>query len=794
MSGSRNHHRCAASREVQTSGVDRSKPCDVAALALPVIALASALVALPGEAQAAEASRGSVLIEEIVVTATRREESLQDVPLAVSALTAADIQARGLTQFADYINGLPGVFFEDSGPGRSQVRIRGLSVAEGSNIPATVGTYFGEIPTSVQTILSATPNPRLVDIERVEVLRGPQGTLFGANTLTGAVRIIPAAPHMTDLQVHAGARWFSTAHSNDGSYHIEGVLNLPLVDDRFAVRLVGFKDEIAGYVDNVFAGQPAFDYAPVGEAVLGLPAGALPPGTLVSPAIPASSRRDVNDEDTQGGRVAARWQLTERLRIDLGYAVQETTIGSEPEITPAAGEYAQIRSLANLTPLGLAENLELGQLTVSYEWDTVSLLAATGRIQRDVVQNRDISPIAALSLGGLPLPWALLDDSTGEQWTQEIRLQSKGSGPLGWLVGLYYSDHESDFFQTGPDFSCPACLPTFLGQDYTIRGAGGFGGEQRAIFGELTYAFSERWTAGAGARYLEGDVDFNTASWGLLGGARPENDPNVDSGSGSYSELSPSAHVRFRPSDALTLYAQAAKGFRNGVLNSTLPSTCDADLAPLGVKTVTDPDSLWNYELGAKSTWAGGRVHLNAAVYRADWSDILVGVALQCGFSAIINGGNAIGEGVELEFTAQATDAWRFNLAASYNDTEFKDVQPGTGLEKGGRIAGSPRANFSAGAQYDFDVGAQWSGFARADYVYVGDVFVTTAGADINQGAYGTGNLRLGLQRENLSIDLYGRNLADKRGVVSTADPRLGGEERITRPRELGIELRYSYQ
>ncbi len=772
------------------SKLDRSTLGTATALALSCV-LPVGILTTPSilAQEAAEAAREEpegaaeriVVLEEIVVTATRRDIPLQDVPVAVSVLTAEDIEARGFTEYGNYLNSLPGVYFADGGPARSVIRIRGLSAAEGG-LPTLVGTYFGETPTSVD---GTYPNLRLVDIERVEVLRGPQGTLFGANALAGAVRILPAQPNLEDYEVALGTRGFTTAHSDDESYHVEGVVNLPLVKDRFALRLVGYKDDIAGYIDNRFPGQPAIDWS----AALGLP-----PGFLVIPAVAPFTRTDVNREDTVGVRAAATWQATDRLRLELGYVSQESTLESEPHVTPSVGDYAQSRGLDVYSQGEGAQEIDIASLTARYDWDTVSFTSASALSNNDARTFSDVSEIAVVTFG-VPIPAELRNAVESEAFTQELRLQSRGPGALQWLFGVFYLDRERDAVQTIPDHSCPTCLPVLLGEEVFLRGRIDLDEEQRAVFGELSYDFSPRWTASAGARYLEQDLHLRISEVdGVLAATLLDTDA-----AGSVSEFNPSFSLRFKPSDDLTLYAQAARGFRSGVPNQTFPTPCEAEAQARGVKPLTDPDTLWNYELGFKSVLADDRLSLNAAVYDADWSGIQLGIALACNFAATINGGDATTRGAELELVAQPSDAWRFNLATSYNETEFDQVDPASGFIDGERVPGTPRTNVSAGVQYDFDLGGKWSGFARADYQYVGEIRLLFGQGPtrqvVNQDAYGTGNVRLGFARDNLALEIYGRNVTDKRAVTSTGNPNppFGGDQILIRPREVGLELRYYY-
>ena len=754
-----------------------------AALSTALLQVGTAAFAI--SASAADTPRDTQVLQEIIVTATKRAEKLQDVPVAISAITAEDIQTRGFTNYADYLNTVPGVFFEDGGPGVSQIRIRGISGSEGG-LPSTTATYFGETVTSVLTNFGGKPNLRLVDIERVEVLRGPQGTLFGASALAGVVRIIPAEPDASGFEANVGARGFTTAHSSDASYHVEGTVNIPLIADRLALRVVAYQDDIAGYIDNNFAGQAAVDYG----AAFGLP-----DGMLVTPAVPAFTRKDINSEDTWGVRAALGWQATENLKIDLTHATQDVTLQSEPFTMPDFGEYEQSRAMDFYEEGGAGERLEINTIVVKYDWDAMALTSASNWSEMTRFTNQDITYLAEGNFGA-PIPWPLRDRSVGELFTQELRLQSVGDGPLQWLVGLFYLKQTADFSQFVADYSCPTCLPELLaGQDFAADApmARFSEEEQRAAFAQVSYTFASQWTVGVGARYLEDDLtSLNPPSDGfLIGGAQP----GAPEQGGSSSEFNPSAYLRYEPADDLTLYLQAGRGFRSGVVNQRLPDACQAAAAAVGAGAFTDPDTLWNYELGVKSQFAEGRLGINAAVYRQDWEGVQLGVALPCGFNVLANAGDVTNDGVELEMVAQAGDAWRFNLAASYTQAEFERVEPGTIYAKGERLPDAPEKNGSLGAQYSFVMGPEWSGYVRADYVYVGELRLKF-GVDevLNQESFNTANLRLAFQREALSLELFGRNLADERGVIETGQPSLGAKQTLIRPREVGVELRYGFR
>ena len=739
----------------------------------------------------AQESTGGGKLEEVLVTATKRTESLIDVPVAVTAITADEIATRGYTNYADYLNSVPNLWMQDVGPGRTQLYIRGLVAQGGSGFP--VATYFGEAVTSVVTNGGGFANLRLVDIDRIEVLRGPQGTLFGANSLAGVIRIVPAAPNLSDLQVNTDARGWSTAHSDGLSEHLEGVVNLPIVNDKLALRLVAYQDRISGFIDNVVPAAAPFDYS----AAFGAPA-----GTLVIPGHDAFTRKDTNSEDVWGARAAVTFAPIEPLRIDLSFAAQGVTLNAEPPAQPAVGPYEVQRPLDLYERGKTKEDERIGQLVVNYDWSAATLTSATGYTQQSRFSGEDIG-FLAVQAGLGPQLWSLDARSKGTDFTEEVRLQSRGKDPLQWLVGLFYSNSQFDLSQVVPDYSCPTCLPEVLfGQNFAIETIGSPIGEkqrQQSAFADLSYDFTPHWTVGVGGRYLRDYVEaFSPAAEGLLvGGLQPASPPF----GGENSIFNPSGYIRYKPSADTMAYLQAARGFRSGSANQALSydpnGPCGATAPALGIRPLSDPDKLWTYELGLKSAWADQRIATNIAVFHQKWNGVQLATSQPCGFQGVVNGGDASGNGVELEMTARLTRAWNANLSASWVHNEFDTVTPGLGFTSGDRVPGAPEENASAGLQYNFLFGNGWGGFARGDYVYVGNVhyqFGQGAGAEaFIQGGYAQGNVRLALQREKLSIEIFGNNITDKRAAEATGDPAQNGYVYLIRPREVGLELRYAF-
>jgi iron complex outermembrane receptor protein len=773
-------------------------------IALATLCCATICVSLePAFSQEAQDSKSTdASITEIVVTATKRSERLEDVPIAITDITAGDIAARGFTNYADYLNTVPGVSMQDFGPGKDQIYIRGIVATGGVDFP--VATYFGEAVTSLVANNGGFANMRLVDIDHVEVLRGPQGTLFGANSLAGVIRTVPAAPNLNEFQVNLDTRGWATDHSSDGSAHVEAVVNLPLIDDRLALRLVGYTDYIAGYIENVVPAAAPNDVSAIaGTALIGAP---LPAGTVVVPGNPAFTRNDMNSEDTWGARASLRWRPLEALTVDLSYAQQDVLLNAQPGVQQAIGRYDVQRPLDQYQRGYNREDLDIGQFVVSYDWSAATLTSATSYTQLKISDDEDVSWIVPVL--GPPL-WALDQSSTAGTFVEEMRLQSRGNSPLQWLVGLYYDNATTGFSQTVPDFSCPTCVPALFGQNFALQTQPGepttFKERQRSAFGEASYALTSQWTVGLGGRYLKDDIEsLSPAACGFLGGVNSSGSdcqsatPAVGGSTGLFN---PSGYLRFKPLDNTTYYLQAARGFRSGTSNQFIAydpaGPCAASAAAVGLGALTQPDKMWTYELGMKSAWADGRVTTNVAIFHQNWTGVQLETNQPCGFNGTVNGGDASGNGAELEVTAKITPALSANLSASYVYNKFDSVTPNLGYVPGERIPGAPEENAAAGLQYNFALNSQWTGYVRGDYVYVGDIHYLFGQGDdatnILQGGYGQANLRVAFRRANLSLELFGNNVTDKYAAVATGDPSQGGYTYLLRPREIGIELRYSY-
>jgi len=350
-----------------------------------------------------------------------------------------------------------------------------------------------------------------------------------------------------------------------------------------------------------------------------------------------------------------------------------------------------------------------------------------------------------------------------------------------------------------PDYSCPACVESLFNQSFafSVPNAKFSDEKQLSVYGEISYEVLSGWTIGAGGRYLTEDIEsLSPGSSGLLNGGVTT--PTTAPITGKIHEFNPSGYVRYKPTEDVTTYFQVSRGFRSGAVNEPYPTNCQAEANSAGIGAITNPDTLTNYELGLKSLFADRKISIDAAIYKDKWHGVQLGVALDCGFSGIVNAGDIDGKGAELEIVAQPVPQWRFNFSAAYTQNHFTDVESGTGFVSGQRLPDSPEKNGSVGAQYNFPLAGGWSGFARGDFIYVGDVLSQFGTATVKVGGYGQSNARVGFTHNTLDLAIYGDNLTDRRGISSVGNPAFNPGfapyQTLIRPREVGAEVRYSFR
>ncbi len=702
-----------------------------------------------------ETERESRALEEIIVTATKRESAIMDVAISMSVIDSNTIDKKQLVEMGDYLEAMPSVIYHDAGAGRNSIFIRGLAT---NSMTPTTGTYIDEVPTSDIAVLGMF-DPKLVDIERVEVLRGPQGTLYGAGAMGGAVKVVPNRPNLSEF---GNSARFSLGFTEEGdaSYDVSGTINIPLVDDKFALRATGYYYKVGGVVDNEYPESGVF-----GDSEL--------------------FAKDVDEERTSGARIALAYSSGDRFDASLTAFYQETTADGLPESQPLLGDYVQSRGFKE----ELSDEFGLINLVLNYSTNRFDIVSSTAFIDRTVLQDRDLSVFF-----GAPL--RLSDPSPLDQFIQEVRITSNYDSRLQWLVGAFYSDLTREEDQNLSWFGDDTGLGLIgLPADVVLFDANReFRDDQTAVFVDVTYELNDQWALSTGLRAFEYNLFQYDSATGVFNGG---DTLLVSETSGDH--VSPKVTLTYDRSDDRLYYATVAEGFRQGVINGDVPSPiCDQDLADLGLTdagTGSDPDTVWNYEVGGKMTLGGGTMNLTGAVFHIDWSDIQNLILLpNCGFTVNMNAGKATSDGVELEFSALLGEQFTLNLAGSYNRAELAEDSPvgatGRTGSKGDSIPGVPEINLQSSLEY-FQPMRDGRGFARVDYLYVGPHYTTFEQTKESEvGDYNLVNLSFGFQNDQWSGAFYAQNLLNEKYVMSLDTEINDGRLIYGRPRTIGFYLR----
>ena len=719
----------------------------------------SGVVESPKKQQVDGAPVNAEQLDTVIVTSQKRTEAQQDVPLSVSVINARSIQNLGAQNFTDLISTVPSLSSFQTGPGRSQLIIRGITTGgiteDDPQTQETVGLYVDESPISVNGF---NPEYGLFDLQRVEVLRGPQGTLYGAGAMSGALKLITNKP---DLHTFGGSVEgdVSRIHSGGTSNDERAVVNVPLVDGLLAVRASLFHDRFGGYIDNSTTGE-----------------------------------KDLNHSNTEGGRIALRYEPTDRLTLDLSYFGQATRDGGRP-----IDEGNLTR--AYISPEGSDSQYQLINATADLDLDFADLVSSSSYLKFDITNRRELDK--TLQLFTQDLHSALADQTHLKDFTQEIRLASKDNGPFKWLGGVYFNRRRRDYVNQFPVPGFDAELPAFASPQFGAPPDNPFYGydnvdvTQSALFGEVGYTLGAFSLTG-GLRGFHWVEDFFLFSSGFFNGGITTTGQRKTTTNGS----TPKLNATYKVSDADLLYVQAAKGFRFGGINQIIPlNLCAGELAAnnLAVPSSTyNPDSLWNYELGNKATLLDGRMTVNASVFLIHWKNIQVSRSLNCGFSYRENAAGLTSKGVELETSLRPVKGMTLTFGGSYVDAELSEDVPDLAAFKGDHAPFVPKLTLSATGEYRFPLGEGLTGFVWASYQHVGQR-TTEFSALLSRyrlmDSYNVVNARYGVQQGPLEVSAYVKNLTDSGGVLrqlASTPFDAEGAYRIT-PRTIGVTARYTF-
>ncbi|PLW83908.1 hypothetical protein CWI75_00675 [Kineobactrum sediminis] len=722
-------------------------------------------------------------LEEVVVTASKMgASSVQDLANIVSVLGADELKTRGAFEFTEFAGSVPGLQFQDLGPGDKEFIIRGVN----SSGPSTVGFYFDEAVitgSNAQDGGGRNPDIKLIDLERIEVLNGPQGTQYGANSMSGLIRYVPAKPNFDGLSGEIAIDLSDTDEGSDNQLY-SGVINVPLIDNVLAARAVAWRVDNSGWIDQ--------------SRAIGGP------------------YEDVNDEETNGGRLMLRYTPTDRLSIDASYLRQETEAGGSSRYTPkgvtsfgsvdagfppitASSDYEN----TDITRSPWDDEMDLFSLTASYRFDSGLLTATANQFNRDIHFNFDSSPI--LFFFGVPVPGITSQPQSREIFSGEIRFASTFDGPLQFLVGAFMQREDTEFavnvvtvnengladpFIPGPNNNAlgPDGGTTFFGR-YVSGDL-----EQNAYFGEISYDINDDLELTVGGRYFDSTLESTEGTLHDFGSAAAlgpfSNKDDEDKFTGKVS-------LSYRPTDTLNIYGTVSQGFRVGGLNQADISFTE------NVPPSYGADELINYELGVKSQLAGGRVSLQGAIYQIVWEDMQVQTLdVQSGIPFITNAGESEINGLEFNVNATVTEALDLQFGLTLVDAELTEDQPfvDEGEDRGfvgDSIPNIPDVQGFAALTYTTPL-SMGELKLRGDVTYRGEAdtrFDTASQFNRELDAYSLVNLRASLTLSNdIELTVYGKNVTNEQAefdaIASVQDPlAVVG----SRPRTLGIGIRKNF-
>jgi iron complex outermembrane recepter protein len=751
--------------------------------------------ALAGPAWAQQpAGPGAVAVGEVVVTAEKRSSTVQKTPISLSVITGQQLQAQGISSVAQVAQQVPGISFKSSGPGQTEFEMRGLTSTGGES--PTVGFYLDETPLTPPAMSQngkVVVDPNLFDLARVEVLRGPQGTLYGAGSMGGTIKLVTNAPDPSGYA--ASAELIGSGTAGGGFNHTENAMvNLPLVKDVAALRIVGTDKWVAGWIDRV-----VLDPFPLETD------NSTRRGDVANAPV-AKTIKDSNWERLQSARAALTYQPTDRLTITPGALYQKITQGGPNTIDDPPGD-----KQVHYQPYDVAEPFSdaflLTDLTMKYDFGPVQATSASSLWNRQQLQTQDISEAMQDYLGAfiaaqssdVPFsafgPGTISEKDDTSQFSEEVRLNSTGSGRFQWLVGGFYSrfdatSHVYSYYPAGGGFD------TTFGSDNLADNHRRIRVSQAAAFGEASYKLTDQLKATVGLRYFSYDSNSVTSVSGVS--ANGTSDPLHAKASNS--GVTPKFNLSYTPTDDLNVYATASKGFRPGGPNSPIPSSCDAALQTLGLKSAPGqfgPDSVWSYELGEKARFADRRVSVNGDVYYEDWSGVQQQVAPGCGFKFTANAGKAQVYGAELEVSVKLTSELTLTQNGGYTHATNSTTVAGAGVVKGQRLLDVPDWTANTTLTWQRPIDDDFTFVGRITNSYVGSMQDITYARNTLPG-YDLIDLRAGVTTKAWSAFLFVDNLTDKIAQLSntgalSANVSILNRVAVNQPRTVGVDLSYKY-
>jgi len=701
------------------------------AICLALIAAQSSV-----HAEAAAEATATQELEEVVVTAARQGgQSLQEVPLAIQAFTGADLERRQVREMADLVNAIPGASQgEQVGSVIRTFTLRGVGAAGGIG-DSPIGYYIDNVPFSIPNFPLAPPI-RMTDLERVEVLRGPQGTLYGQGSAGGTMIFHTQDPSLDNVTGRADLGMGMTADASDPNYTAAGAVSIPLIDDKLAVRLSGGYDKRAGYVD-VYSGLPT-----------GKPF--------------AKDANEITNKDIRG---VVLWKPND----DLTVRAQAWHFEPSQDFTQSINSLDPPQQWFNGDTRGYENgNFSLYSIGIDYDLGFGILSSSTSYL------DAKFGYLTGSYFGPFLGQGTLSNDYVAHSAAQELQLRSTSTGPLHWLAGAFYQNASGSFL-----FDVKTAPLQADGVNKTTT-------ENYSLFGEVSYDLMDgKLVPLVGVRYYSDDRSLDSKQ--TFNGT-----PAVDAGSSKPEKTTWRLNLSYKPTDDLTAFATVSTGFRVGITQTAL-SVFALSLDGITEQQGLDPDSLTNYEIGVKSRLADRRVQLGVNLYHIDFKDVQLGLSTTAGIAAFANIGDAKSTGVDLEVQWE-TPIEGLSLAAmgNWNDSEFAEVLPQVSatipaISKGERLTNTTKFNYRLDADYNRPIGH--------DLTLVSHASASTTSSRIMPDGYEVESYSLydasiGVQKGDWEALLVGENLSDERGPSFVRNQLLYAGPF---PRTVGLKVRFSF-
>ena len=700
-------------------------------LLLSAILVVGPLLADVAVAQPVAVPRSVAELQPIIVTATKRRTNIQTTPISITAITAAEIASRGISSLDALAGSVPGLSARTSGPGQTEFEMRGLNSQGGNS--SMVGLYFGDVPLSAPAddqLGKVVIDPSLYDLNRVEVLRGPQGTLYGSSSMGGTIRLVPNAPRLNRFEASGEEKVSDTIDGGGLNHQENGMLNIPF-GRNLAVRLVGSTAQDSGWLKRLVFQDGA---VAVDSGVF--PAVSRPANFYTAPL--QETQTGVNSGSVDSYRVEVLWKPLENLSITPMVMYQKTRQNAPTEVdvngvpthpkTPVVKGHYEIYD----TPEPQRDSFSLGSLKVEYRLPTFTLTSATGFWHRNSLVSQDATeeiasaigiPVYDAAAGGTgaytptPIGPGTVEHDYSRQLTEEFRAVSTGPGPFQWVMGYFYQDLHSEFdvLSSGPQAAAVlGGTNVFFGFQPEVL-------MQNAVFGHFSWRFSPHFEVAAGFRRYHYSLSEQATQYGVfsVNGAQGDTVPFNSSGSDQASGTIPSLTLTYNVDSNHMVYVNIAKGLRLGGVsqpvpvalstssNSVLASNECALQAKILLSSSCNPnvllqaprsfgsDWVWSWELGEKSSFFNHRLIANVDGYYESWRNPQVATDL-AGFGVTVNGGEAEIKGVEGQLEALLGRDWDISGNGDYTDAKFVQGSAITGFPEGAQIPDTPELQASA--------------------------------------------------------------------------------------------------